>query len=177
MLDQRSSISRQDYVEKSAQIVARLKELAAFQNATNIHCYVSLNERREVNTHPLLKEMLKADKRVVVPVTNMEAGTLTHVVLTDFEDLKPNKWGVLEPPETAREVDIDILDLIIVPMVGGDRQKNRIGYGKGFYDRFLQQTDGAKVGLLFENCLIDRVPVEPFDVPCSLLITEKQIIS
>lgn len=177
LLDRRSSISEQEYLEKSDQIISRLKKLTIFQNAHNFHCYVSLNERREVNTQPLIKELLNAGKRVVVPVTNIDSGTLTHVALTDFDDLEPNKWGVLEPPETAREVNIGILDLVIVPMVGGDRQKNRIGYGKGFYDRFLQQTDCVKVGLLFEQCMVDHLPVEPFDVPCTLLITEEQIVS
>jgi 5-formyltetrahydrofolate cyclo-ligase len=71
---------------------------------------------------------------------------------------------------------IEKLGLVIVPMVGGDNQKNRIGYGKGFYDRFLKQVDCPTVGLLFNECLVQKIPVEPFDVSLGKIITEDQII-
>jgi 5-formyltetrahydrofolate cyclo-ligase len=119
--------------------------------------------------------MLAVGKKVIAPVTQIEAGTLQHVWLEVFEDLQANEWVVLEPLE-GEEADPEELELIIVPMVGGDYQRNRIGYGKGFYDRFLRQVHCPAVGLLFERCLMDEVPVESFDVPLSMLITEKQII-
>jgi 5-formyltetrahydrofolate cyclo-ligase len=175
LLERRSSITEEAFYEKSVQIQERLEQYEPYIKADTIHCYISLNERREVNTHPLIKEMLAAGKEVVVPVTQIEAGTLRHVWLDVFEDLQANEWGVPEPVE-GEEAGPEDLELIIVPMVGGDYNKNRIGYGKGFYDRFLQQVHCPAVGLLFEECLIDAVPVESFDVPLSMLITEQQII-
>jgi len=63
-----------------------------------------------------------------------------------------------------------------VPMVAGDLKKNRIGYGKGFYDRFLRDLGCPSAGLVFELCIADEIPVEDFDIPLSKLITEKRVI-
>ncbi|HYW33957.1 MAG TPA: 5-formyltetrahydrofolate cyclo-ligase [Balneolaceae bacterium] len=175
MLEQRSGIPEHVFLKDSARILGRLKEISEFRQAEVIHCYVSINRRREVNTHPFIKEMLAAGKKVVVPVTKMESKTLRHVRLHQFDELRPNSWGGLEPAG-GNEVSISQLQLIIVPMVAGDLSKNRIGYGEGFYDRFLRQVNCPTAGLLFEQCLIPEIPVESFDVPLSMLITENKII-
>jgi|AntRauTorcE11897_2_1112592.scaffolds.fasta_scaffold06080_2 5-formyltetrahydrofolate cyclo-ligase len=175
LLERRSSIPEGEYLQKSSQICERLSELEVFKQTQTIHCYVSMNDRREVNTHPLLKQMLASDKKVVLPITQTETGILRHVYLEKFEALNKNKWGVLEPVN-GEEAVIEKLSLVIVPMVGGDNQKNRIGYGKGFYDRFLKQVDCPTVGLLFNECLVQKIPVEPFDVSLGKIITEDQII-
>lgn len=175
LLRSRSELSREEYRIKSGQIISRLKQQAEFNKACIIHCYVSMNERKEVNTLPLIKELIESDKKLAVPITNFENGTLTHTYLKEYNDLRENKWGVMEPPK-GRQANPEDLDLVIVPMAGGDLQKNRIGYGKGFYDRFLQQLKCPSIGLLFERCLVDTVPAESFDVPLDKLITEEKII-
>jgi 5-formyltetrahydrofolate cyclo-ligase len=174
LLEIRSSIPEQEFLQKSAEICDRLQGLSEYRNAEIIHCYVSINERREVNTHPLLSGMLAAGKKVIVPITQISNGTLRHVELKSINDLKANEWGMLEPAD-GEEVAVETLDLVIVPMAGGDRQKNRIGYGKGFYDRFLAQVECPSVGLLFEEGLIEDIPTEPFDVPLDILVTEDRI--
>ena len=175
LLDKRLQLSEEEYLSKSEKIITKLKSLSEFKNSQTIHCYVSLNERNEVNTLPLIKELAQEKRKLVVPVTNFNDGSLRHVHLKDFDLLKENKWGVLEP-QSGEEVAPEDLDLVIVPMAGGDRRKNRIGYGKGFYDRFLSKVDCPKVGLLFDDCLVEQVPVEDFDIPLSTMITEEQII-
>lgn len=175
LLKKRKAIGPTSFIKKSDQICRQLQQRAEFLEAQTIHCYVSMNERREVNTHRLIKTMLEAGKRVVVPVTDFDAMKMNHIHLEAWDQLKKNKWGVLEP-EDGREVPVNELDLVIVPMVGGDRQRNRIGYGKGFYDRFLAAVKCPNIGLLFEACLLDEIPVESFDVPLSTLITEERII-
>jgi 5-formyltetrahydrofolate cyclo-ligase len=175
LLAMRKQITENDYQDHSERIVSQVKKLDYFKKAEVIHCYVSINERREVNTHSLIKELLSGPKKVVVPVMQMKEGGLRHIQLNRFSDLKPNRWNVSEPA-TGKEIAVGQLDLILVPMVGGDNLKNRIGYGGGFYDRFLKKADCPSVGLLFEECLMNRVPVEPFDVPLTKIITQKQII-
>lgn len=175
LLEKRSELTKEEYTRKSAQIIRRLKGEPEFKKAHTIHCYVSINERNEVNTRPLIKALLAAERNVVIPVTNFDSGILTHVYLNRFSDLKKNEWGVPEPIR-GEEADTDDLDLVIVPMAGGDYDKNRIGYGKGFYDRFLQQVGCPAVGLLFERCLVDTVPTGKFDVPLDKLVTEKRTI-
>lgn len=175
LLKQRSHIPEPAYLQRSSAIIDRLRALPEFTAADTVHCYVSLNERREVNTRPLLMSMLNGPKKVVVPVTQMENGTLRHVHIEAFSDLHANEWGVPEPTE-GEEVGLGELDLIVVPMVGADRNRNRIGYGKGFYDRFLARVDCPTVGLVFEQGLVPSIPAEPFDVPLDYCITEQQII-
>lgn len=175
LLERRKSISEPDFFGASADIIETLKEQNEYQRAQKIHCYVSINKRREVETQVLIKEMLAKGKKVVVPITNITEGTLTHIHLTSFDDLQKNKWGVLEPRD-GQEVSPQELDLVIVPMVGGDEKCNRIGYGKGFYDRFLQKTNCPKIGLIFDRNILDTIPTEDFDIPLDKIISEKRII-
>lgn len=175
LLEQRESIPEPQYYGASADIVERLKEVAEYQNATTVHCYVSMNKRREVETRELIREMLDKDKDVIVPITNVEDGTLKNVRLHSFDELEENQWGVLEPAN-GEEVSGDKFDLVIVPMVGGDEQGNRIGYGKGFYDRFLQDVGCIKIGLLFEDNVVKEIPTEKFDIPMDKIVTENRII-
>lgn len=176
LLKRRKNITGSEYFQKSKQICNRLLQIPEFKQAAVIHCYISINERKEVNTHPLIKKILKKDKQVIVPLTKMETGTLCNVQLKNFDELKINKWGILEP-EIGPEIAASTIDFVVVPMVGGDSNKNRIGYGKGFYDRFLPQTNCPKIGLIFENCLVKEVPAESFDVPLDKFVMESRIIT
>lgn len=176
LLSSRKAISREEFESNSEKIVSKLKEQPQFLEADTTHCYVSMNERREVDTHGLIKEQLAKGKEVVVPVTNFNDGTFTNIKIPEFDVLKKNKWGVLEP-EGGEHIAIDEIELVIVPMVGGDEQCNRIGYGKGFYDRFLKEVSCPAIGLLFEQNIIPTVPVEDFDIPLDKIITEQRILS
>lgn len=79
------------------------------------------------------------------------------------------KFGVMEPDTGS---DTVIPDVLIVPIVAFDKGKNRIGYGKGYYDRYLQTFEGIKIGMAFEAQLTDYIPVEKFDVPLDYIVTE-----
>ncbi|MDX1639634.1 MAG: 5-formyltetrahydrofolate cyclo-ligase [Balneolaceae bacterium] len=175
LLEQRNSLTEAKYRDASEEIVARLQELPEIRNARTVHCYVSMNERREVDTHLLLRWLLASNKRVVVPVTIIEDMELEHVELQSIDSLEKNRWGVKEP-NGGRNVEPKTLDLVIVPMVGGDLQCNRIGYGKGFYDRFLSRVDCPTIGLCFDECVVKEIPTESFDIPLSAIVTQQRII-
>lgn len=175
MLQQREAIAADQFYTVSNVIINRLIRQPEYTDAQTVHCYVSMNDRREVNTHKLLKQMLRQGKKVVVPITNFHDSTLTHIQLSSFEDLMPNKWGVLEP-DSGEEVSISEVELVIVPMVAADEQGNRIGYGKGFYDRFLAEIDCPTVGLIFEQNIVPHVPTEDFDIPLDVILTEERVI-
>ena len=175
LLERRKALPEDEFSRKSDHIIKRLRRQAEFSKAKTVHCFVSMNERREVNTHDLVREMISNGKRVVVPVTNFSEGTLRHLQLDSFDDLESNKWGVLEPDD-GREVKPAEMDLVIVPMVGGDEGGNRLGYGEGFYDRFLKGVSCPKIGLLFEKNVIQEIPVEDFDIPMDKIITEDRVI-
>ena len=175
LLEKRESLPESHYRQASEEIVMRLQTLSSFQSSRTINCYVSINQRREVNTHSLIRWLLASNKRVVVPVTDFETTRLQQVELQSFSDLEPNKWGVLEPNK-GRNLDPDQLDFVVVPMVGGDPDCNRLGYGKGFYDRFLAETECPAVGLCFEECIVENIPTESFDMQLTAIITEERTI-
>tara|TARA_R110002126_G_scaffold15320_2_gene63070 strand:- start:791 stop:1369 length:579 start_codon:yes stop_codon:yes gene_type:complete len=174
LLTKRSSISDDDWNLRSLEIIENLKTLKEFQSSSTIHSFVSMNDRKEVNTHELIKELLGLNIKVIVPIADFKTGELQHSILTTFDDLEPNKWGVLEPLNA--DSDIDDIDIILVPLLAADKKFNRLGYGKGFYDRFLKSTDAIKVGLLFDDFILQKIPVEDFDEKLDILITEKKIL-
>lgn len=176
LLAQRESIPEPEFYGASADIIEELKEQKEYQDAGTIHCYVSMNERREVETRVLIKEMITKGRDVAVPVTEFENGTLTHIRLASYFDLEENKWGVMEPAE-GEQVTPEEIDLVIVPMVGGDERCNRIGYGEGFYDRFLKDVNCTKIGLSFDINIVEELPTEDFDIPLNKIITEKRILT
>lgn len=174
LLKLRKSIQKKDWETRSLAIVNRLKKSEEFIGADVIHCFISMNQRKEVNTHTLIKDSLSSGKTVVVPITDFETGELKHSELKSFSDLKENKWGVLEPNEIYPQKHKT--GLILVPLLAADKDFNRLGYGKGFYDRFLQKQNAIKVGLAFEEFILDQIPVENFDEKLDILITEKKIL-
>ena len=171
----RKSLNQEIVLEKSRKILKKLIELESYRNAEIIHTYISMNDRNEVNTHELIETALQQGKSVVVPRIEDE-NRLSHHKIQGLDDLKTNDWGVPEPRGKADTKPADP-DLILVPMVSGDKYKNRLGYGKGYYDRFLKETVGVKVGLLFDIQVYDHVlPTDKYDVPLDLLITERRIL-
>ncbi len=175
LLQKRESLPASYYNQASEDIIVRLQTLPEFRSSRIINCYVSMNQRREVDTHSFLRWMLASNKRVVVPVTEFDPPGLRHVELRSFDDLETNKWGVLEPND-GKPITPSEFDFVIVPMVGADPNCNRLGYGKGFYDRFLAKVDCPAVGLCFEKCVVEAIPTEHFDVQLSAVVTEKRIL-
>jgi 5-formyltetrahydrofolate cyclo-ligase len=175
LLETRKSINDRTWNDDSRAITNKLKDLKEFQSANVIHCFVSMNNRNEVDTHLFIKEMISSGKNVIVPITNFETGELEHSLISSFNELEKNKWGVLEP-KIVQQTNLQI-DLIIVPLLAADKNFNRLGYGKGFYDRFLEKEEATRVGLLFDEFIFDSIPVEDFDEKLDILISEKRLLS
>jgi 5-formyltetrahydrofolate cyclo-ligase len=175
-LQVRSNISDQAIHRANQQIFESVIELEQFKSAKTIHIYASMEERNEVDTFQLIKQSLEVGKKVLLPVMQKDA-KLIHCEIDSINSLKKNSWGVPEPVDQSPAENSNP-DVIFVPMVAGDLEKNRIGYGKGYYDRFLKSVSGTKIGLLFEKQLsTKKLPTEPFDVALDLLITENQMIA
>lgn len=170
-LKKRNNLSGKEVEEKSQCIIDRILKMKVFQQAQTFHSYVSIQKNNEVDTIRFLEICLQMGKNLVVPKMIGE-GKLSHIRLDSLKDLRKNSLGVPEPVG-GRKFSVDDLDLVIVPMVAGDRKKNRIGYGAGYYDRFLTNCSAPKIGLLFDCQLYDdTLPVENFDIPLDILITE-----
>ncbi|MDK2887822.1 MAG: 5-formyltetrahydrofolate cyclo-ligase [Thermoanaerobacter sp.] len=178
VLKARGSLSPEEIAEKSGRILRRVLSLEEFQRARTLMAYVDF--RNEVQTGALIMESMARGKRVAVPLTDVASKRLVPSLLLDFPgDLAPGTWGILEPrPECLRPLEPEELDLVIVPGVAFDLQGNRLGYGGGFYDRFLPRTrpDTLWLALAFEVQIRPHILTGPYDCPVHILVTEERVV-
>ena len=171
LLEKRNALGKAEYVEKSRQIKEKLFSLPDFKDAKTVAFYVSFNN--EVFTHDLIKETLK-NKKVVVP--KVKENRLVLCEIRSFADLdEKDQFGILQP-SNGKEIQKENVDLIIVPGVGFDKNGHRLGYGYGYYDRFLETVTIPTAGLAFELQLVEKLPVYDHDVRLGKIITEKRIL-
>lgn len=178
ILFKRNQLSPEDVHRLSKSIVSLLVDLNEYKQANSIMLY--LDFKNEVKTDGLIRRILSENKRALIPVTNPTDYSLVVSELKDpAKDLFPAKFGLREPNETTlRPVSPDAIDLVLVPGLVFDSKGYRIGFGAGYYDRFLPslRPDVPLISMLFEFQLVEHVPNEPYDVPVHLLVTEKRII-
>ncbi|MEC7770605.1 MAG: 5-formyltetrahydrofolate cyclo-ligase [Bacteroidota bacterium] len=140
------------------------------------HTFLSIEEKNEVDTLPLITLLQGKDKNVVVPKVIGE-NTMENYLLTDNTSLKLSDWGVPEPVDGI-EVPESKIDVVFVPLLAFDLQGNRVGYGKGFYDTFLNKCrkETVKIGLSFFNAEDDPIfDVNENDVKLDYCITPERI--
>ena len=160
-------------VEEWSKIIAdKVAELPAFKNSERILAYVDYNH--EVMTRFIIEEAWKAGKEVAVP--KVVGKDMIFYKFLDFSQLEEGYFGI---PEPARGETVDWADpktAIIMPGVAFDRQNHRVGYGGGFYDRFLEKhTEIQRVAVAFDFQMVEEVPTEPTDICPHIIVTEKEI--
>ena len=175
-LARRRAIEPQQVTGRSEAILQRLLALREYADAELVHTYAASVEN-EVETDELIRHALRAGKRVVVPVVEPRSRALRHAEIRDLDELRPGHWDLRQPPiEGARWLeDVADIDLVIVPALAYDRRGNRLGLGGGYYDRFLSAIRAATVGPTFACLLLEAVPVDPWDIPVDLVITESTL--
>lgn len=178
VLAARMALSPRLVKEKSRAVMDRVMSLEAYLKAKSLMVYVDF--RNEVQTGGLIVRSLAAGKIVSVPITDVRGKKLIPSRLESYPgDLAPGAWGIMEPrPECVRPLDPGELDLVIVPGVAFDAKGNRLGYGGGFYDRFLPRTRPGTVYIApaFEVQVVDDVFPGPHDVPVHVIVTEERTI-
>lgn len=114
------------------------------------HIFLSIEEQKEVNTDYILNILSGKDKHIVISKSDFETGNMTHFLLTDNTVIKKNNYNIPEPVDGI-EIHNAKLDVVFMPLLAFDKQGNRVGYGKGFYDRFLAhcKPETIKIGLSF----------------------------
>ncbi|MBR4632517.1 MAG: 5-formyltetrahydrofolate cyclo-ligase [Elusimicrobia bacterium] len=158
-------------------ILSKIKKLKEYQNSGTVMFYLSYGS--EVITDVMINEVLSDDKEVAVPVIqNPGDGIMTAVKINKLEDCFDKVYGIRQPEFNEDEVVLkQDIDLIFVPGIVFDTTGYRVGYGKGYYDRWLEGTDISKrIGLAFEVQLVDKIPNGKYDLPVGKIITEKRII-
>jgi 5-formyltetrahydrofolate cyclo-ligase len=138
---------------------------------------VYVSKPLEVDTHQLIGHLLSRHRQIVVPVIEQETRTLRLSYLSAATDLVGSTFGVPEPVGREQPADPYEVRTVIVPMLGFDRQGHRLGYGAGYYDRFLSvHPHLLKIGLAFSCLETAEVPVDAMDISMDLIITEQGII-
>lgn len=171
----RKSLQPGERKSLSQRITNQILNTDEFQSADVIHTYAAMEKYKEVATDDLISACLKNGKKVIVPKMK-SSGELSHHSIDTLDSLKPNKWGVPEP-EFDNETTLQNGILILVPMVASDFQLNRLGYGKGYYDRFLSTIQSRKIGLCYSfNLCWNTLPAEDFDVKMDIVVTDKFIL-
>lgn len=142
----------------------------------HFHIFLSIERLKEPDTEPILALLMGYDKSIYISRTNLDEFLMTPVLLEEDTRIEPNPWGIPEPVN-GKVVDPKVLDVIFVPMVGFDLQGNRVGYGKGFYDRFLERTrpDALKVGLCLLPPVDEITDADVFDIKMDLVVTPEKV--
>ena len=152
------------FIQKASKcIFEKLKENPFFQSAENFMVYISYNS--EVDTKPIIEYLLAINKNVFVPqITGQGIMEAIKINSLDFE-----------MENTFKKIQAEDVDFAIIPMVAGDFEKNRLGYGGGYYDRFFENTNGYKCGICYDFQLLKNtfLPTEKNDVKMDIIITEK----
>ncbi|ACO04174.1 MAG TPA: 5-formyltetrahydrofolate cyclo-ligase [Persephonella sp.] len=157
--------------EDALKIKDRFLQLEEVQRANSILLYYP--HKNEVNTLPIIEELLKTKKVVLLP--KVKDHDIIPIQISDLSGLKRGYAGILEPEGEA--FPVEDIDIVVVPAVAYDLRGHRLGYGKGYYDRLLKRIKGLKVGLAYDFQVVEKLPVESHDVPVDLIITPTRTIN
>lgn len=176
ILAERRALPEAERTRRSRRIAERLVELEVWERARLVHLYVGALDG-EVETRDVAREAWRSGKRVACPVVEWEPPRLAHHEIRSLEELVVDRRGLWQPdPDTAPAVDPADVDLVVAPGLAFDRRGNRIGFGAGFYDRFLAAVDATVVALAYSLQLVDAVPHGRHDVPVDWIVTEDDTI-
>ncbi|GGA32094.1 5-formyltetrahydrofolate cyclo-ligase [Psychrobacillus lasiicapitis] len=170
-----ASLNRESYFTYSTEIKNRLLIEESVLHASIIG--ITISAFPEVNTEGIIKRVWEIGKTVVVPKCNPKDRSMTFYKIDSYDQLETVYMKLLEPnPDLTVGVLSEDIDLLIVPGVVYSKTGYRIGYGGGYYDRFLTNYTGQTISLAFDFQIVDQVETEMFDIPVDKIITNKGII-
>lgn len=177
-LEKRKNMTCEDLIEKSSSVLEKLLSSDFYKNSNTIMAYIDF--RNEVKTEKIIKTAIADGKRVVVPISIVETRQLVLSEIINYdEELQAGAYGIFEPKaEYIREIDPSLVDMVLIPGVAFDERGFRVGYGAGYYDRFLEKvrSDVPKIALSFELQMVDYAFEDSHDIAVDLIITEDRII-
>ena len=171
LLQKRAEFSREERKGMDHDIAAGIIDSPLFKNASMLLIYAPLEN--EINLLPLAHVARKRGLSIAFPRCDKETNTMQFYILPEGQKLTPGAYGIPEPPEDAEVCIPDERSLCIVPALSYDLAGNRIGYGKGYYDRYLATFPGVKIGATYAPMLLKRVPTEAHDLPVDWIFTER----
>ncbi|MCH4822601.1 5-formyltetrahydrofolate cyclo-ligase [Gramella lutea] len=173
--EQRLKLDQDKIDDLSLEIANRALKLPIWEY-NYYHIFLSISEQKEVNTEYLLHILQGKDKDVIIPKADAQSGKLINFLLTDQTVIKKNRWNIPEP-QGGIEIPNQKLDVVFIPLLAFDKTGHRVGYGKGFYDKFLSscKTDVIKIGLSFFEAIEEINGVFSGDIPLDYCVTPEKI--
>ncbi len=176
----RKTLSPEEKAARGQKIFEKWRGRFSLKPICYLHLYQPITALHEVDTLPIQRyvDHRHTHVRMVVPVVNPLKNQLDHVELTHEIELVENDWGIPEPRMPFNKVFPMVLDMVLVPMLAFDMAGNRLGYGKGFYDRFLSlvRPKCLIVGLCYEEGKVETgLPIEKTDIPMDFVVTEQRV--
>lgn len=167
--------SVENKAEKDSLVTQNLLSLDEIKKADTVLCYISLDD--EICTDEIVRVLLDSGKSVGAPYCVDNNGNMDFYYITDFDDLRIQSFGVREPViEKCKKVTSFDNTIIILPGLCFDSNGNRLGYGKGYYDRFLQIHSLISVGLCYNSLIVKKAPTDMYDKKADIIVTENDII-
>lgn len=180
ILRERKKLKDNDIKDMSQKILNKVLDMDLYKNSNFIMSYINFSN--ESITKDFIEICLKDEKRVAIPcILNLQTPyRMIAMEIFDLkEDLEIGTFGILEPKNKyAEEINPKNIDLAIIPAIVFDKEKNRIGYGAGFYDEYLKslRPECVKIGLAFDFQIKEKIPCEKHDIKMDIIITEKEIL-
>lgn len=175
ILNIRDRNSRSEITQKSSVIFEKITKTEIFAKAKSIMTFVSFGS--EVDTGDFISKCLSLGKEVSIPyIKDAKNSIMIASRLYDINDLVKGYMDIPELPiEKVEEVDKKSIDIIITPCVCFDYNRYRTGYGKGFYDRFFVGCNAVKIGVCFDECIVESIDIDEYDVSADMVVTDKRI--
>ena len=167
---------RLSMIEKSAKdecITHNFLASELYKNTDILLAYVSSDI--EVDTKAIINDALLKGKTVAVPLCNSSDCTMEFYIIERLDELHKGAYGIYEPDRNCKRVSFDEGSVCVVPGLSYDKDGYRLGFGKGYYDRFLSAFSGISVGLCYNECVCEKTVRDKFDKSVSVLITETEI--
>lgn len=171
LLEKRNSLSDQERESKSTEIAKIILAVPQVKQAKRIAAYLAKGS--EVNTKKLIETLLENKIEVLVPITKDEE-EIEFCKFVSFDGLDVGRFGILEPK--TKIAPSGNPDVAIVPGVGFDLDLHRLGYGKGYYDRYFKKIETFKIGICYDMQIVEKIPRHEHDQKLDLTITEKRVI-
>jgi len=170
----RGKLSAEAKAALDGRIARRVSTLWSYREAKALFAYVS--GPLEVETRAIIAAALAEGKRVALPRCVPGTRNMAFWLIESMDDLEPGSFGVLEPKERCKAAEYSPESLCLVPGLAFDTTGARLGFGKGYYDRFLAEFPGSMAGLCYEGCLRPRLPCGRFDQRIPVVVTEKRVL-
>lgn len=179
MLRQREQMDNQEVQALSQRIMGKLKKLPVYKTSKTIMLYLSFEN--EVDSTRIIEDCLEDGKRVVMPYCSKSDMSITPTEIKNLDlDLSENSMGYKQSKkDSLKPVDISEIDLIVIPGIAFDRKGYRVGFGAGYYDRFLGKVNFEipTIGLAYDFQIVDSfIKMEDYDIPVDYVMTENRII-